>query len=129
MIAEKTLSGTGTQALVSGFDKERAILVQWPAGLDTKGRPVYLRKWYHPCGQVVSTNYSTTNLDNTAALSTTIRDAVVAAVDVLTRIPDTQSYGLVAESGRQRSGGLLSADPPICHKYLEHHQLGDQWRG
>ncbi len=128
MIAEKTLTGTGSSALLTAMDYERAVLIQWPAGLDSRGRPVYLRKWYHSCGNFGSVGFSNSILQNVTGLSAAQRSTIVGLVDVLSRIGPTENYGLVAESGRERSGTETAAVPPTCHPYLEHHQLGDQWR-
>src|SRR3954470_12895414 len=47
MITQKNLSGTGSNgsggASTLNMDKERAFLVRFRAGNDTRGRPVYLR--------------------------------------------------------------------------------------
>lgn len=129
MIFEKALTGAGSTTPNSNLDRERAVLVQWGAGLDTKGRKVYLRKWYHTCGAWGGSAMTADNLKNTTKLADAFRTAVVNAADGLSRVPTAQSFGLVAENGRTRDGGLLAADPPTCHPYLEHHQLGDQWRG
>src|SRR5215213_3988028 len=50
MIYEGVLTGTGSTTPNTSMDKERAFLLQWPAGVDSKGRPVKLRKWFHTCG-------------------------------------------------------------------------------
>lgn len=129
MITEKPLTGTGSTAPLTAVDPERAVLIQWPAGLDSRGRKVYLRKWYHCNGSFGSVAMSNAHLTQQAAFSTADRATIVGLADVLSRIGALEQWGLVAESGRTRDGGVLSADPPICHPFLEHHQLGDQWRG
>ena len=124
MIAEKTLSGTGSTATSTANDLERAVLIQWPAGFDSKGRPVKLKKWYHVHGSIGGVTLSNAILQNFTGFTAANRTAIEAAVGVLTRI-GTSVWGLKAESGRERSG---SGDP-IAHRYYEHHQLGDMWRG
>lgn len=124
MIAERTLSGTGTAPTLTACDLERAVLVQWPAGSDSKGRPVRLKKWYHVYGSIGGSSWSNGLLSNLIGFTATQRTNIAALADALTRI-GTSVWGLKAESGRERSGDGL----PITHKYLEHHQLGDQWRG
>lgn len=123
-IAMKNLTGTGSSLTVVGFDYERAVLIQWPAGVDSRGRKVYLRKWYHCCGEFAGNTPSADILANRTGWSTTQRTNLANAADVVTRIGNLEAWGLTAESGRERDGGA-----PIAHKYLEHHQLGDQWRG
>lgn len=129
MIKQKILSGVGATVALSGGDPERAFLIMWPAGTDGLGRPVFLKKWYHAVGTFGGVAPSTAVQGQSTGFTQANRDAIAAAADVVTRIGSLSQWGLVAESGRTRSGGLLSADPPICHKYYEHHQLGDQWRG
>src|SRR5829696_8397343 len=54
MLVEKNLSGTGT--ITAGTaDRERAFLVRFRAGQDSRGRPVYLRKWWHLDVQILGT--------------------------------------------------------------------------
>lgn len=129
MITEKTLTGTGATSPLTAVDPERAVLVQWPAGLDSRGRKVYLRKWYHCFGAFGTVSISNTLLTQQAAFSTAERATIVSYADALSRLGSPEVWGLVGESGRTRDGGILSADPPIAHPYFEHHQLGDMWRG
>jgi len=124
MISEKTLTGTGSTSTLTAMDLERAVLVQWAAGTDSQGRPVKLRKWYHVYGQIASIAIPNNILTNFTGFTNAQRDAIEAVVDPLTRI-GTSVWGLIAPSGRERTGDGY----PVAHKYLEHHQLGDQWRG
>src|SRR5215210_111817 len=120
MIAEKALTGTGATSLSTALDRERAVLVQWPAGLDSRGRPVKLKKWYHTCGNIAGIVLSNAQLMGIAGFSNAQRDAIEAAVTVITRV-GSEVWGLKAESGRERTGD----GDPIAHRYLEHHQLGE----
>lgn len=129
MIAQKLLTGVGSSSTSTAMDAERAVLIQWPAGLDSLGRPVRLKKWYHCFGAFGSVIMTNTLLQNATAFSAGERTTMANLADANTRLGSPEVWGLVAESGRQRTGGILSADPPIAHKYLEHHQLGDMWRG
>src|SRR5215217_6668005 len=43
MLVQKNLSGAGAIAPATGVDKERAFLIRFRAGVDSRGRPVYLR--------------------------------------------------------------------------------------
>lgn len=125
MIRQKTLTGTGTGSTYGpGVDKERAVLIQWPAGNDSLGRPVKLRKWYHVCGNIGSVGLSAALISQTTGFSTTDRNTIASQVNAITRV-NGSVWGLKAESGRERS----DAGDAIAHKYFEHHQLGDQWRG
>jgi hypothetical protein len=125
MIFQKGLSGVGAAANQTNLDRERAFLIQWPAGVDSRGHKVYLRKWYHSCAALTGVGITAGIMENTTGFSQAARDALVALVDTVTRIgAGVEDWGLVAESGRERDGGA-----PIAHRYLEHHQLGDQWRG
>jgi hypothetical protein len=126
MLFQKSLSGPGTGPTV-GMDKERAFLIMWPAGKNTRGKPVYLRKWYHANGTLASPSAISLRsevLEQTSGFTNSERNAIAQKVDEITRIGDgLEEWGLVAESGRERDGGL-----PIAHRYLEHRQLGDEWR-
>lgn len=128
MISQKNLSGTGSSASDSGMDKERAFLIRWRAGVDSRGNPVYLRKFYHCCGAFASASGAITStiLANAGGFTQPVRDAIAAkANDVNTNTAGGGGWELVAKSGRQRTGGAGAE----AHKYLEHHQLGDMWRG
>jgi hypothetical protein len=129
MILEKALTGTGSTTPGTAVDPERAVLIQWPAGLDSRGRAVYLRKWYHALGNFGSVVMTNNLLTQQIAFTSAERTTMANLADANSRIGTSNEWGLVAESGRTRNGGVLSADPPIAHPYFEHHQLGDQWRG
>jgi hypothetical protein len=126
MIIDRSLSGTGSGGIpLSGQDRERAYLIRFRAGVDSKGRPVYLRKWYHgqisPIGGQAVTSAM---LENTATLTSASRTALETIAEGLKGIEYTagQTWDLVGPTGRGITGSTQ------CHAYLEHHQLGDQWR-
>lgn len=126
MLKQKPLTGGGAGSNpVAGQDRERAFLVRARAGSDSRGNPVYLRKWWHlSVGFIGGATVSQQALENTAQLTTAQRAALVAAFDDLKQITSLpQVFTLVAESGRQITGDT------VAHPYLEHRQLGDQWRG
>jgi hypothetical protein len=123
MIKDIALTGTGNQTADATLDRERAVLVMWKAGKDTRGKPVYLRKWYHSCGNCATVVMSDPVKANTTALSSSQQSLIATQADILTRIGVSEEWGLIAMSGRERDGG-----PPTVHRYLEHHQLGDEWR-
>ncbi len=124
MVHQKPLTGTGSFATDAGFDRERAFLVRWPAGKDIRGKPVFLRKWYHSCGWPLGTTVTDGKKANTDALTDADRQAI-ADIANEGRVRNTvlQGFTLCAASGRINNG------PAECHRFLEHHQLGDQWRG
>lgn len=129
MIAQKSLSGTGSNggggAATLNMDKERAFLVRFRAGNDSKGRPVYLRKWWHlDAAAIASQSITGPMLSQTAGLSTAIRTGLENFANdfkSITTLP--QNFDLVSEKGRDIDGAT------VAHPYLEHHQLGDMWRG
>lgn len=127
MIIEKNLSGVGAASPILEMDKERAILVRWRAGTDSKGRPVYLRKWFHTnCFAGVNVANYINIVNNKTGFTTADRAAINAKFDALSPISfnNGSTIGeLVAKNGRQITGERS------VHKYLEHHQLGDMWRG
>jgi hypothetical protein len=126
MVSQKNLSGTGARTASSSLDKERAFLFRVRAGVDSRGNPVYLRKWFHACGEFVSgqTIPAAVSL-NTGGFDSTQRAAQVAAMTAIgTANGSPLSPTLVAKSGRPINVGATFE----AHKYLEHHQFGDQWR-
>lgn len=125
MIFQKVLTGTGALS-PAGQDPERAVLVYWHAGFDIRNKKVFLRKWYHTCASTFNTVPIGTNAySQEIPFTTAQRQLIAAKVDPLTRIGNL-AFGLIAESGRQRDPQNA---PPEAHKWLEHHQLGEQWRG
>lgn len=126
MISQKNLSGTGARSVTSGFDKERAYLFRLRAGSDSRGNPVYLRKWYHSCGNfVTSVGPAAAVLEQTAGFSATDRSNLVAAMNAIGDANGSPlAPKLCAKGGRLPDVGATWS----AHQYLEHHQLGDQWR-
>jgi hypothetical protein len=123
MLHQKDLSGTGATSPGSSMDPERAVLTRWPAGFDSRGRPVYLRKYYHVRGVIGGVSTDSSAFQNQSTKFTPAQKASIAgAVDAVSEIGGTESWDLRAESGRDRTGG------PEAHDWLEHHQLGDMWR-
>jgi hypothetical protein len=125
MISQKPLTGTGGTSSSATVDRERAFLVRWRAGNDSRGNPVYLRKWFHSCGALASVQPSSAQQAQTSPFTQAERDAILTSMNAfLTLIGAGGGWNLVAKSGRTRSGTGDQA-----HKFLEHHQLGDMWRG
>jgi hypothetical protein len=126
MISQKNLTGTGSTTTVGEFDKERAYLFRWRAGSDSRGQPVYLRKWYHSCGNGPGNATPTTgSLAQTTSLGSTIKTSMASAVNnVLDITVVGQSWRLVAKSNR----GVGIGEAAQSHNWLEHRQLGDMWR-
>lgn len=126
MISQKNLSGTGARTVLGGLDKERAFLFRLRAGVDSRGTPVYLRKWYHSCGNfATSVTVVSNQLENTTGFSAAERTSLVAAMNSIGDANGSPlAPKLVAKHGRQPNAGALWE----AHQYLEHHQLGDMWR-
>jgi hypothetical protein len=128
MIAQKALTGVGSLTPESALDKERAILIRIRAGSDSRGNPVYLRKWFHAHAALSGMGgaMSGTITSNSTGFSQAQRDAAVAAVQTYGAIGGgAEPWKICAKSGRMTTAGA----PFEAHKYLEHHQLGDMWRG
>lgn len=127
MIVEKVLNVAGTAVLRNEMDRERAFLFRWRAGVDSLGRPVYLRKYYHTCSHLNLTGLNSPAInENTTGIPQAARDqaeALVADLDPISFNNGSTVGRLISPTGRGVTGELE------CHKYLEHHQLGDQWRG
>ena len=126
MIVQKPLSGVGSAVNDSTMDAERAFLFRWRAGTDSRGTPVFLRKWYHSCGAFPGAGTITSGiLSNLSGFSNAARDAMEANVDnVYSLSAGGGGWLMVSKQGRE-----ADANAPEAHQYLEHHQLGDQWRG
>lgn len=123
MVAQGNLSGAGTQGVGSSHDRERAVLIRWAAGFDTRGHQVYLRKWFHSGGSCAGVAFGSTQLQNTGQIATADRTTIANAANALKQVTvSANNYALIAESGRAALGNAE------CHQYLEHHQLGDMWR-
>ena len=124
MILQKNLSGTGSLSLNVTTDRERAILIQWSAGIDSRGRPVKLRKWFHTCGVLLDGSApGSPVLQNTAAIATANRTAMATKANALRHLTaGIRGFDLSGPTGRATDGDAT------CHQYLEHHQLGDMWR-
>lgn len=120
---QKALSGTGNQGENSSMDRERAFLIRWRAGLSSTGKPVYLRKYYHSCGAMAGQGVTSGVLQNRDEIPLASRQAIQTSANRLSVI-HADLWRLCAASGRE-----LDADNSAeCHRYLEHHQLGDMWR-
>lgn len=126
MISQKNLSGTGARTAFAGLDKERAFLFRLRAGVDSRGNPVYLRKWFHACAEFVSGQSISTGVqDQTAGWTQAQRDAQAAAMQAVGDANGSPGAPkLCSKNGRLPDAGANWG----AHQFLEHHQLGDQWR-
>lgn len=124
MRVDSSLSGTGSLTHETTMDRERAVLIRWRAGSDSRGRPVYLRKWYHACATTIGgVTITTAVLANTGQISQASRDAAETQADnVVSETAGSTVFTLCGPSGRVITGATE------CHPFLEHHQLGDMWR-
>jgi hypothetical protein len=129
MIFQKALSGLGGGGSQSvNMDKERAYLFRWRAGNDSRGQPVYLRKWYHTAGGFGTALSAPASgyLANTTGFSASERTAMANLVQEVANLGGSPGpWDLCAKSGRGITGSVF----PESHRYLEHHQMGDNWRG
>lgn len=123
MIRTELLSGTGNNTTNASMDRERAVLIRWPAGVDVRGRPVYLRKYFHCCGGCNGNTFTSGHLQNTEALSDTIRTSIATRANALKVI----TLGALVLTMKGPTGRNATGDAQ-CHRWLEHHQLGDMWR-
>lgn len=125
MIAQGNLSGVGGQAGNTALDRERAVLIRFSNGLDVRGRPKYLRKWFHSCGSCQGVTLNATGVfQNTAQIPSADRTTIAnaATADFIGFTVNSILYTLCAPDG------TVGTAPVECHRYLEHHQLGDMWR-
>jgi|SRR5215217_9209040 len=125
MISQQNLSGTGTITDNATLDRERAWLFRLRAGVDSRGNPVYLRKWFHACGSIGSASLSGSILSNKGGFTQGERDSAVGVMNSIGSAPAGAGTGtLTSKNGRTSTAGSLWQ----AHAFLEHHQLGDQWR-
>lgn len=126
MISQKNLSGTGSKTAVGSVDRERALLFRLRAGVDSRGNPVYLRKWYHALQGIDATvSFSSAIIENTSGFSATDRTKLVATVGPIGDANGSPlTPRLCSKVGRLPDAGATWE----AHPFLEHHQLGDQWR-
>lgn len=126
MIKQKNLSGTGARTTMASLDPERAFLFRLRAGSDSRGNPVYLRKWYHPVGQFNTTvTIGNLHLSQTGGFTSTEKTNLVASMNAIGNGNGSPlSPVLVSKNGRVPTAGEVWS----AHTWLEHHQLGDMWR-
>lgn len=125
MIAQKNLSGTGALTENAQMDKERAFLFRLRAGVDSRGNPVYLRKWYHACANMGGVSITAGILTNASGFTQAQRDTIRDTMNSIGAIGSGTTAGvLCAKGGRLPDTGQVWS----CHAFLEHHQLGDMWR-
>jgi hypothetical protein len=125
MINQKNLSGVGSATSDPSMDKERAYLFRIRAGNDSRGNPVYLRKWYHTMGTFPGGPGATSGImSNVSGYTQAQRDAMAGNMDTLAEIGGVGAWILCSKSGRLFDEGANFQ----CHQFLEHHQFGDMWR-
>jgi hypothetical protein len=124
MLIDRNLSGGGGLSEGLTTDKERAVLIRFRAGNDSKGRPVYLRKWYHVQSSTIGGEGITNGeLVQSAELSAVKRAAMNTVGNSLANFTVAGvPANLVSKGGRNIDGGTT------VHRFYEHHQLGDEWR-
>jgi len=125
MLSQKNLSGTGAMTVQSGLDKERAWLFRLRAGVDSRGNPVYLRKWFHFHAAFASASVSNPIMENNSGFTAAQRTFLEGLINNIGSIGSGTTLGsLCAKHGRQPTAGAQWS----AHAFLEHHQFGDQWR-
>lgn len=127
MIDQHNLSGTGSTTSDASMDRERAYLFRIRAGSDSRGNPVYLRKWFHAAGTFAGgpSPVAASVQANTAGFTQAQRDAMVNNMQTIGAIGGgSEPWKLCSKGGRFPTAGAGFG----AHQFLEHHQLGDQWR-
>jgi hypothetical protein len=122
----RDLSSLGQLGQQANLDRERCVLIQWPAGRSILQRKVYLRKWYHVCGlSLGNVAWTDAVLQQSLQVSSTIRSSYAsfaARLRTIETLPGPLNWNLVSEKGREiTAAGAM-------HTFLEHHQLGELWR-
>jgi len=125
MLKQKSLSGTGSMTPASSMNRESAYLFQLRAGVDSRGNPVRLKKWFHANAELGGVTVSGGLLTGATGFTTANRDAIRNALPLIGACGSGGTAGvLCAKSGRLPDAGEVWQP----HQFLEHHQLGDQWR-
>ena len=126
MISQKNLTGTGSGGTANGnMDKERAYLFRLRAGSDSRGKPVYFRKWIHACFDLGGITTSGSILGNNSGFTSGQRTTLAGLVSGLGTCGAGGTLGTIcSKNGRLSTAGANWE----AHPFLEHHQLGDQWR-
>lgn len=126
MIAQINLSGTGSTSAITSMDRERAYLFRKRAGNDSRGNPVYFRKWYHSCGQFdPAVGVAANIMENTTGFSAANKTAFSNRMNGINGLgAGGNTWIYCAKSGRTATAGATWDS----HNFLEHHQLGDMWR-
>jgi|SRR5215217_2262248 len=126
MIEQHNLSGTGARATLTNLDPERALLFRVRAGIDSRGNPVYLRKWYHTVGQMsTAVTISTGHLAQFQSFTSAERANLVNAMTLVSSANNSLNVTNICSKSGRDPDPLAVWD---AHRWLEHHQLGDQWR-
>lgn len=126
MLVDKALTGVGNPVQNNSMDRERAFLVRFRAGVDSRGRPVYLRKWWHLMADLSAGATTTNQLANVDPLTTaqkTELENLANSIKTITVGSPAHVFSLVSKNGRGIDGATTA------HNFLEHHQLGEEWRG
>lgn len=126
MISQKNLAGTGARGTVTNLDPERAFLFRLRAGVDIRGNPVYLRKWYHSVGEfAASATIVAGVLNQQTAFTAGAKSTLTAQMNAIGDANGSpNSPKLCAKGGRLPDAGASWN----AHTWLEHHQVGDMWR-
>lgn len=125
MLVDKALSGPGALGHDADASREMAFLIRKRAGVDSRGRPVYLRKYYHLLASTIAgVSISGGMRANTTELPSAVRSALETFFDSITSFSaGGASWSIRAKGGRAADGATQA------HRWYEHHQLGDEWRG
>lgn len=125
MVFQKNLAGTGSTTHEPKMDRERCFLFRLRAGVDSRGNPVYFRKFYHTCGSLGGVLLADSILANITGFSASQLNAIVGALPAIGNIGSGSTLGvLCSKTGRTPTAGAVWT----AHTFLEHHQLGDMWR-
>src|SRR5688500_3563315 len=90
MLIDRVLTGLGSGSASGSIDKERAFLIRFKAGQDSKGRDVYLRKWFHlDVGALATNSITPGQIAQTSALNSTQKGALETFGNNLKSVPRT----------------------------------------
>lgn len=104
-------TGTGWASPPTQFESaaEVALLVEWPAGLSSSGKPVNFRKWYHAVPTSVANGAGTVDVSSTNVTSLTAQAVVLT--------------NCLASSHLLLATGARYAGTPVVQPYYANHQM------
>lgn len=118
----RDLSGVGTHTPDPNFPRENAFLVSWPLGrYGSRNRPQFLRKWVH---SMTAPGLAPATANNGGVAITTFPSRLPTYITDVTEADNGVGDVLPLCS----ASGKVPIGPGVAYRFLEHRELGNQWR-